>query len=275
MMLCRKCGHIQIGYTDFDPTLSPTNTHFFGSDEINLEAAWEKMDNVWGSCRKPAFLRILDTLHRMGFKQGSLLDVGSGFGHFMFLAKQRGFSPLGVEPSLQARRIANEKFSLESVEHLDCISEMTNFFDVVFCAETLYYLTDVRDSLEKLRKVLKPNGVFVLKLKSNRTYLFRAAAFINRILRRFLCVRPGSFLYGPSLVAKHLFTTRSACLLCRETGFRILKVVNEKHTHPLSLDFRSFVKVCYSTFAALVTIVTFGKVKIGTEITIYAASDAE
>ena len=94
---------------------------------------------------------VVNTLVKMGFKKGRMLDVGSAFGYMLNLAHKMGNEVLGVEPSQSARDFALEKFGVESVSHISDISDSLTF-DIILCMETLYYLHDIRQTLYEVRK---------------------------------------------------------------------------------------------------------------------------
>ena len=45
----------------------------------------------------------------------TILDIGSGFGHFLKIGKDRNWDVTGIEPSLKGAQFAKEKFDLEII----------------------------------------------------------------------------------------------------------------------------------------------------------------
>src|SRR3989441_11846211 len=69
------------------------------------ELAWTRRS------RAPVFRELLDELVAHGAR-GRLLDVGCSFGLLLFMAKERGFEPCGVDLSLNAVRYARDRLGL-------------------------------------------------------------------------------------------------------------------------------------------------------------------
>jgi len=267
MMRCGACGHAQVGRTQFPPEQKQETSDYFRdvSDED-----WAELDKYWGTWRAPAFRNILRNLASLGFGGGRLLDVGCGFGHLLDLARGEGYQVFGVDPSPTVRRLAAHKFGLQTAAHLGEIRPAHAPFDVIVCAETLFYLPDVRSPLQEMRELLRPGGCLVLKMRCNRTGLFRLAAWWSKRRGRFLDLQPGGHLFGCSLRAYHLFTTRGIHRLLRSTGSRILRTANEKHATPVTLSAWGVATGARIAASALVSAVSLGRIKIGPEITVYA-----
>ena len=270
MNLCKNCSHIQVGKTQLPPEQKQEQSDYFCDIDLKNEQMEKELDTQWGDLRLKAFKNILKNLEKMGFEKGRVLDVGSAFGHMLNIAQKMGYEVLGVEPSPSAREFALKKFGVESVSHISDISDSFTF-DIILCMETLYYLHDIRQMLYDVGEKISPNGCFVLKMRCNRTNLFRIAAKLN-LLRgdNLLCIHPDSPLYGYSLRAYHLFTTRNIKQLLSSNGFKVIKIVNEKQTVPKALTIFNTLKRLRILFTMFVSAVSFGKVHIGSEITIYA-----
>jgi len=270
MMRCKACGHVQIGRSQLHPDEMQKANDLFQRWAERPEEAWAMLDKSWGEFRRAAFCNILKHLERLGFKDGKMLDVGSAFGHFLSLARERGFNVLGVDVSATARHLARKKLGIETVEQLQSIPESAPPFDVIVCAETLYYHDDVRSACQALRSLLKPNGCLVLKIKGNRTGAFRFAAMLSQLRGNLLRLRAGGYLYGANMHGYHLFKTRGIHRLLRGTGFDILETVNEKYTIPIRFSLLGTVKVIRTAWTFLVLAVTLGKIKVSQEVTVYA-----
>ena len=270
MNRCKSCSHIQVGKTQFPPEQKQEQSDYFCDTDTENEQFWTAIDSAWGGYRSRAFKNIFKNLNKQGLAKSKMLDVGSAFGHMLNMGCEEGYKVFGVEPSPIARKCALEKFGMNSVEQIDDIPDACRF-DVILCLETLYYLTDIRKMLYSIRQKLSPNGCLVLKMRCNRTNLFRIAAKLSSLRGGgILCIRPDSPLYGYTLRGYHLFTTRNIKRLLCATGFKVIKIVNEKQE--LAKDFSVFntLKQLRILFTMLVSAVSFGKVHIGTQITVYA-----
>lgn len=107
---------------------------------------------------------ILDRVARYS-SSGNLLDVGCAGGHFLAAAKRRGYRGLGIEMNPRMAELARTTYGVEvldgSYERADLESSVRRF-DVVYMGDSLEHLPDPRRALERLGKLLAPDGVFVL-----------------------------------------------------------------------------------------------------------------
>lgn len=101
-----------------------------------------------------------------------LLDIGCGWGRWSFAAARAGFSPVGIDPSLEsalaARRVARDlKISaLFVVGDSRYLPFATTTFDAAFSYSVLQHFSkdDVTATLRSLKAVMKPNGMTKLHM---------------------------------------------------------------------------------------------------------------
>ena len=110
---------------------------------------------------------------RLSSSKGSLLlDIGCNWGRWCVAAARRGYSPVGIDPSLgavlAAQRICrqlnvNAQFIVADTRHLPFSSQM---FDVVFSYSVLQHFSkdDVRTTLREMARVLKPGGSSMIQM---------------------------------------------------------------------------------------------------------------
>lgn len=92
-------------------------------------------------------------------KGRTLLDIGSGPGHFLACGKKRGWKTVGIEPSAPAARYSNKRglatvnefFSYERAKRLGT-------FDVVHAALVLEHVPDPAGFITDMKKMLKKSG---------------------------------------------------------------------------------------------------------------------
>ena len=111
--------------------------------------------------------RKLTWLKRLSGSTGRLLDVGTGTGEFMIAAKARGWKVSGVEPNVTARNKAQGK-GLQLSESLESIDN--GGYDVITLWHVLEHLPNLDESIEKLKALIKPNGILVLALPNFRSW---------------------------------------------------------------------------------------------------------
>lgn len=104
---------------------------------------------------------FLDEILAVNSQRGPLLDVGCGWGAFLLGARERGFTPAGIEITRKAVRYANEQLQIP-VAH-------TQFLDTPITPDTaqlitmnhvLEHLPQPKAALAKVFASLRPGGLF-------------------------------------------------------------------------------------------------------------------
>lgn len=86
-----------------------------------------------------------------------ILEFGAGFGQN--LLNLPGKVKIAYEPSEYARKIASQYQDIEVIESLDGLDQYS--FDLVLSNHSLEHTLEPRNELIRLRKLLKPNGIFL------------------------------------------------------------------------------------------------------------------
>ncbi|MCX5713833.1 MAG: methyltransferase domain-containing protein [Candidatus Omnitrophica bacterium] len=107
-----------------------------------------------------SILKKLDKYKRHGNR---LLEVGCSAGFFLAEAQKMGWEVRGIEPSGWAAGYAKEKFNLEIInKSLEECGLPDGYFDSVVIFDTIEHMTNPKEVLARLQKVLKPNGILYL-----------------------------------------------------------------------------------------------------------------
>lgn len=103
-------------------------------------------------------------------KQDKILDIGFGNGYLIkHLAKKNDGYFYGIEISddmlkngckRNSELIEEGKVCLTKGDVVDIPFE-TSFFDKVYTVNTIYFWEDIDKSLSEIKRVLKPNGIFI------------------------------------------------------------------------------------------------------------------
>ncbi len=89
---------------------------------------------------------------------GRMLDLGAGTGDFLGEAKNRNWKVSGIEPSLQARNLAESKGIFLQTD----LSEISGNFDVITLWHVLEHVHDLKTYIKFLKTHLSENGILVI-----------------------------------------------------------------------------------------------------------------
>lgn len=149
-----------------------------------------------------------------------LLDIGCGTGETGWTAKRRleAKEVVGIEYFEPAARAAREKLDrviVGDVEQID-FDFPDNHFDCILCADILEHTKNPWRVLEKLRRVLREDGVLIASIPNIRHIVPVARILFDR------------FEYQESgvLDKSHLrfFTLHTIRLMFKDTGFSVIQV---------------------------------------------------
>ena len=132
--------------------------------------------------KKSLFAKIYNKVKRINIKNKfniavshqpsaiSLLDIGCGVGDFLLYAKEKGCNITGIEPSEDARTIAEKKLECKilSPEELQNIHD--NSFDIITMWHVLEHVADLKTEIQHLQRILKKDGKLVLALPNYKSY---------------------------------------------------------------------------------------------------------
>jgi len=194
---CDRCGH-----TFADPCPAP---EFVASLYARLEdPAYD--EEAAGRARN--FGRLLRRLERIRPERGTLCDVGAATGILMNLARQRGWTVEGVEPSGWAVVTARAKYGLVVRQG---IFETADFpaatFDAVTMVDFIEHTARPLDAVVRATEVLKAGGVLCLVTPDLRSPAARLAG------HRWWHFRPAHLAY---------FSRRSLDALLERAGLTIV-----------------------------------------------------
>ena len=96
-----------------------------------------------------------------GIKQGSLLDIGCGAGHFLSSLKENGWDVKGVDASQKARELVKSQFDIDVITPEDWFNS-DETYDIITCWHSLEHVYDPWVYLEKIKTQLSVDGVLIV-----------------------------------------------------------------------------------------------------------------
>jgi 2-polyprenyl-3-methyl-5-hydroxy-6-metoxy-1,4-benzoquinol methylase len=197
LSICDNCGHIFA-----NPCPTPEHlASLYGRVEDPLYE-----DEAAGRSRN--FRRILRRLEKLVPEKGTLFDVGAATGILLDLARQRGWEPVGIEPSSWAVRAAADKYQLGIIEGtLETASLPENRCAAVTMVDFIEHTPLPYEAVRKAHAILRPAGMLVLVTPDIHSRAARLAG------RRWWHLRPAHVAF---------FSRRSLETLLRRAGFSIV-----------------------------------------------------
>ena len=98
-------------------------------------------------------------------KSGRIFDIGCGHGYFLFDMSKEGWEVFGNELSKTGCDFARETLGLKNTYNSDLLSLdfPENFFDVVTMWHTLEHMKKPQETLRRIKRILKDDGVLIIE----------------------------------------------------------------------------------------------------------------
>ena len=166
---CNECGLL---FTSPCPTPDKIGSYYKSEDYLSHNEE-----------KKGLFAKIYNKVKKINIKNKfniatksqkpkakSLLDIGCGVGDFLLYAKENGCKITGIEPSEDARKIAEKKLDCKILppEELQNIPDKS--FDIVTMWHVLEHVADLKTEIHHLQRILKKDGRLVLALPNYKSY---------------------------------------------------------------------------------------------------------
>ena len=202
---CPVCGSADF-FTAFEPDVvrcAECRVYFRNPrpTQAEIKRSYDVGSNYAEWQQRPA-ARNLEWKRRIGLilpfiQRGKLLDIGSGDGHFLYIAKAAGFETCGTEISLAGAQYAKERGHQLLIGQLKEIDFNDAQFDVITIWHVLEHLPNPGEALRIISSRLKPGGIMVVAVPNEDNHLFR----------RRLGGRRGSNPLGPLIWSKEIHIT--------------------------------------------------------------------
>ena len=171
--------------------------------------------------RTKNFKRILTRLDKIHPERGTLIDVGAATGILMDISRKRGWKVEGVEPSVWAVRVAQEKYDLKILEGVfETAPLQKENYTVVSMVDFLEHIPHPFDAISIAQKLLLPGGTLCLVTPDINSLAARIMG------KKWWHYRPGHLGY---------FSKKSLRFLIQRAGFRIIKM--RKYSWTFSLHY--------------------------------------
>lgn len=106
---------------------------------------------------------MLDWVEKRIDGKGTLLDVGSGLGHFLAQAQKLGWQVVGVEPAPSRADFARRHFGVSVFAGTLEQADFDQTFDMVTLMDVIEHLTEPLQMLREINTRLRKEGYFLIK----------------------------------------------------------------------------------------------------------------
>jgi len=166
---CSSCGFL---FTQDYPDETEIHRYYESDDYISHSDTSEGIVNkIYHSIRQVMLLkkrRIIEKLTCL--KRGSLLDVGSGTGHFAYMMSKSGWSVTGIEISEKARNSSSAAFNLKIIAPGQISGLVAASFDCVTMWHVLEHFYDPHKYISDILTLLKPGGILLIALPNSGSF---------------------------------------------------------------------------------------------------------
>ena len=105
---------------------------------------------------------------------GNFLDIGTNTGSFLRLARNRGWTLTGVEPSPQLGGFARKWWGLDIREgFIEQLDLPEHHYDVVTMTDVFEHVVNPREVLTAIKRVIKKDGVLFIKVPNGLFNIFK------------------------------------------------------------------------------------------------------
>ncbi|RJQ28876.1 class I SAM-dependent methyltransferase [Candidatus Parcubacteria bacterium] len=162
---CKNCGHVQLFPI---PTIND-DKHFYDNNlqqknisiSINLKEIEKKS--------KADTNRRTELIKKLTPKNGSVLEIGSGYGFFLEKMRRGGYKAVGIEVSKERRRFARKITTAEVLDiNLNSTSLDIGQFNTIVMFHVLEHIANPIQFLKNIRRLLKNNGKLVIEVPNIR-----------------------------------------------------------------------------------------------------------
>lgn len=173
VMKCQNCGLI---FSNPLPIPENLSDHY----EIDPATYWKE---DYFNISQDYFKNEIEWLQRLRpFSEGQkTLDVGSGIGKQMISLNNEGYQAYGIEASKSFYRIAIDKMGISNEylfnNSLEDAKFEDNYFDFISFGAVLEHLYNPAESIKKVMKWLKPNGLIHIEVPNSNWFISR---FLNK-----------------------------------------------------------------------------------------------
>jgi len=105
-----------------------------------------------------------------GLTTGKVLDIGCGVGDFLHAMQSQGWDVTGIEPSDDARAIAEKRLGVSLLTPQDYASLPDHSFDLITLWHVFEHVRDLHPQVDEIQRLIKPNGRLIVALPNYKSF---------------------------------------------------------------------------------------------------------
>lgn len=220
---CTNCGlrWLNPAPTDQEYEMIYTASYWDKAEHAPDVPEWIRQFPAWTGeipDRNPGYSERLQRLKSMAPAAKSVIDIGTGFGSFLAVARDLGWDIEGIELSEFGCQTAMKKYGIAvKRSSLDDYDAKGRTFDVVHLSHVFEHFTHPDRALDKLITLMHPGSLLVIEVPNQfREWVHLMVKWIKRVPRaeRSLFSIHHPFYYQPGHIVR----------LCVQRGLTIRRV---------------------------------------------------
>jgi 2-polyprenyl-3-methyl-5-hydroxy-6-metoxy-1,4-benzoquinol methylase len=209
-----KCSSCRFVFTQDYPEQEAIG-EYYESDEYlsHNDNSQGLSDRIYRFVRNIMLIRKRSIIKKnTDLEKGTILDIGSGSGHFALAMKGAGWQVKGIELNEKARNSSVTKFGLEVIDPKDISTLKSASFDCITLWHVLEHFHEPYEYFAEIKRLLKPGGICVTALPNCNSY---DAEYYKKY-------------WAAYDVPRHLwhFTPSTFSIFAEKTGFRTEKTIS-------------------------------------------------
>ena len=156
---CCSCKHIQI----FPIPEYDENRKFYDNDTMSKNLKINSIEKIRQKSKFDTEMNV-KLVEKLASKTDKILEIGSGYGFFLYEMNKKGYDIQGIEIS-KLRRIYSKKISNVYVFDHDLTQSIPDMgkFDIIILFAVMEYISDPIGFLSNIRQLLTARGKLIIK----------------------------------------------------------------------------------------------------------------